>query len=399
MSERIDSESSLNPGVQLLRGLLVLAAVMVLVGGCVIAGLLWAQGQPSNDTIALALASALAGLFFAAMLVATAGIVGMLSTLRNRVAMQTADDVRPALERLEQSLRMLNNLQNRNDAARGAAEGSQALANGSARPVQLLEQLRDLTLMDEAQRKGYAQHFWARRKQSHLEAIERDVLVGDWTAAFARLEELQVVLPGDTQVSEMQERVESEQASRLEEDVRVARGRLKIMMASAMWPQAEELAASLQSKYAGKAEADRLVEDVRRERENWERENTEKLFRDITAANERHQWRQAVLAVEEFIRRYPLDDRAEALRLDLPTLQENSAAHERKQQEEHFKDLLKRQRYDEAIGVARAVIAKYPQSPTATEMSKLLPRIEEMAKAEAERVASQGASVAVPAGA
>jgi hypothetical protein len=102
-----------------------------------------------------------------------------------------------------------------------------------------------------------------------------------------------------------------------------------------------------------------------------------------------------VLAVDEFIRRYPLDPRAEALRMDLPTLQENAAAHERKEQEEHFKDLLKKQKYDEAVLVARAVIRKYPHSPTATELNKLLPRVEEMARQEASRVAEG----AVPAGA
>jgi hypothetical protein len=98
-----------------------------------------------------------------------------------------------------------------------------------------------------------------------------------------------------------------------------------------------------------------------------------------------------VLAVDEFIRRYPLDPRAEALRLDQPTLLENAAAQERKEQEEHFKDLLKRQRYDEAILVARAVIHKYPKSPTAAELNKLLPRVEEMARQEAARVAALNA--------
>ena len=187
--------------------------------------------------------------------------------------------------------------------------------------------------------------------------------------------------------------MESEQSSRLEEDVRVARGRLKQLMSAALWQQAEELAGGLQEKYPGKAEADRLADDVRRERDNWERENMERLFRDISAANDKRQWRHAAQAVEEFIRRYPLDPRAEALRLDLPTLQENAAAHERKEQEEHFKDLFKRQRYDEALVVARGMIQKYPHSPLATELNKLLPRVEEMATQEAAKAATGGGAV------
>ena len=60
-------------------------------------------------------------------------------------------------------------------------------------------------------------------------------------------------------------------------------------------------------------------------------------------------------------------------------------AQERKEQEARFKDLLKRQRYEEALSVARIVIQRYPQSPTATELNKLLPRVEEMARQEAAR--------------
>ncbi len=87
--------------------------------------------------------------------------------------------------------------------------------------------------------------------------------------------------------------------------------------------------------------------------------------------------------------------RAEALRLDLPTLQENAAAHERKEQEELFKDLIKRQRYEEAISVARAVIQKYPNSPTATELNKLLPRVDEFRRqaANASQAAIAGAFI------
>jgi hypothetical protein len=246
--------------------------------------------------------------------------------------------------------------------------------------------------MNDEQRKLYAARHWERRKQTHLTGIEREVLVGDWTSAFARLDELQIVMPGDAQVTELRERVESEQNSRLEEEVHAARGRLRQLMSAGLWQQAEELVGALRDKYPGKAEADRLADDVRREREAFERESMERLFRDIAAATERHQWRQATLAVEEFIRRYPLDPRAEALRLDLPTLQENAAAAERKEQEEHFKDLLKRQRYEEAILTAKAVIAKYPQSATATELNKLLPKVEELARQEALKVANQAAA-------
>jgi hypothetical protein len=392
-----DEKSPTNPAIQILRGVLVVAAVLVLVAGCAVATALVSNHRDSNDALLLGAVSVVVGLVLAVLLIVASSIAGMLAVLVGRAHGQGADDVRPALERLEQSLRVLNNLQTRagTDAARDAVYTTGL--NGRSVPV--LEQLRDITLMNDEQRKHYAQNHWAQRKRLHLEAIEREVLVGDWQSAFGRLAELHVVLPGDSQVAEMKERVESEQNSRLEEDVRIARNRLKQLMAEANWTQAEDLAGAIQMKYPGKAEPDRLVEEVRREREAWERENAQRLFRDIAAATEKRQWRHAVLAVEEFIRRYSLDPRAEPLRLDLPMLQENASTQERKEQEELFKDLLKRQKYDEALAVARAVIQKYPQSPTATELTKLMPRVEEMAKQEAAKQASLAGAAPVGAGA
>lgn len=372
-----------------LRVLLVIAAIVVLVGGCILGAMAGSLHQPAamEDNL-LAFGAVLLAIFLCGVLLAAGWTVGMLGEMHTRALASredSADNVRPALERLEQSLRMLNSLQSRPDGR--PAE----LASGAGRQPAAVEELRDLMLMSEEQRKIFADRHWQQRKRHHLESIEREVLVGDWAAAFSRLEELRIVMPGDAQVQELAERVQSEQIARLEEDVRAARSRLRPMMASAMWQQAESLAEGLRTKYPGREEADRVVEDVRREREAWERENSDRLFRDITAATERRQWRGAILALEEFVRRYPLDPRAEALRLDLPTLQENAAAHERKEAEERFKDLLKHQRYDEAITVAKEVVHKYPQSPTATELNKLLPRVQELARQEQARLASQPA--------
>ncbi len=374
-----------------LRGLLVAAALLVLIGALVLAAMATSIQPPSLGNGLLAFATLLMGIFLSGVLAAAAWIVGAVGEMQHQTTgAGEGDDVRPALERLEQSLRMLNSIQTKTDP-RPIVESANAGINiiGAARHPGAVEELRDLMLMSEEQRKQFADRHWAQRKRTHLDAIEREVLVGDWSAVFSRLDELSIVMPGDPQLQELQERVESEQTARLDEDVRSARGRLRPLMNSAMWAQAETLADSLQTRYPGKEEADRVVEDVRREREAWERENSDRLFRDIAAANGRRQWRGAILALEEFVRRYPLDPRAEALRLDLPTLQENAAAHDRKQAEEHFKDLLKHQRYDEAISVAREVLQKYPHSPTATELNKLLPRVQEMATQEAARVAAQ----------
>lgn len=99
-------------------------------------------------------------------------------------------------------------------------------------------------------------------------------------------------------------------------------------------------------------------------------------------ATEKRQWRRAIESAEEFIQRFPEDTVTERLRFDLTMLGDNATAAERKEQEGLFKDLLRRQRYDEAQRVANALIEKYPGSPAAAELTKMLPRVEELIRQE-----------------
>jgi TolA-binding protein len=373
-------------GTVLLQIILVIFGALLILAGC--AGVILmivaaAQNGGAQALLQMAYyggASVAAGLFLGLLLIASAAMLGILSRGFRQLAtpQAPADDVRPALNRLEQSLRMLNTLQTPADANHTVSLHSDT---GLATP--LLEQLRDYSLMTDDQRRRFAERHWNRRRDLVTEFIEREVLVGDWASAFARLEDLQLLLPEDTLIKELRERVESEQNSRLDEDMKATRSQLVHFIGATSWSQADALVANLQRKYPNKTEPAQVAEELRQQRETWERENAERLFKDVAAATERRQWRTAVLALEEFIRRYPDDPRTAALHLDLPTLVENAAAQERKEQEELFKDLLKHQRYTEAIAVARTVVQRYPNSPTTTELNKLLPRVEELARQQA----------------
>jgi hypothetical protein len=50
--------------------------------------------------------------------------------------------------------------------------------------------------------------------------------------------------------------------------------------------------------------------------------------------------------------------------------------------------MVRSKRYDEALGVAHRVINKFPTSTTAAELSKLLPKIDELSKQDPGRIAS-----------
>jgi hypothetical protein len=255
----------------------------------------------------------------------------------------------------------------------------------------LLEELRDLELMDDQQRREVARRHWARRKETLFRALERSMSKGEWAAAQERLEELRRMLPGDPDVAQWQERITREQAARLEGDLVAARNQVRHSMSISAWEQAQDVVAGLQRKYPGAPEVLEIAANVEREREAFDRENTDRLFRDLADATEHRQWRRAVHVGEEIARRFPQDSRVEEIEQALPMMRDNAGVEERKEQEELFKDLLKRQRHEEALTVARGVIEKYPGSPAAVELMKLAPKVEEMIRVEQAKRQAAGA--------
>ncbi len=204
----------------LLRGVLVLTALLSLAGGIGVASLQTYQlsisnswNSPSPAAIVGIIISVAVGIFGAGILLGLAGIVRLLTKVSTKPA--HADDVRPSLERLEHSLRILNTT--KGDAGTVVA-ASPVLTNGAntSNLAPLLESIRDLTLMSDEQRSRFATRHWNRRRELLTDMIERSVLVGDWPSAFTRLDDLVLLLPEDAAVKELKERVEYEQVARLE---------------------------------------------------------------------------------------------------------------------------------------------------------------------------------------
>ncbi len=263
-----------------------------------------------------------------------------------------------------------------------------AAVEESAQPLllDLLEQVRDAALMSDAQRQQLGAIHWGKRKQTLTESIERHMLSGNWAPARAQLEELEALLPEDGEVRSLAGKVSGEYAARLSEDLRAADSQLRHLLSIAAWQEAGELVAALEHKYPGAVQIHNMRENVQHERDAFEREHKERLLAQVSEATAKKQWQRAIGAVEEFIGKYPHDKRTELLRVDLATVHENARTQERKEQEQQFRELLKQHRYEEAIGVARGVIGKYPNSPSAVELMKLLPKVAELQRQQQQAV-------------
>jgi len=240
-------------------------------------------------------------------------------------------------------------------------------------------------LMNDHQRASASRRHWDQRKDEQIRQIERAIAMDDWDHAQFFVAELQAMLPDDPIGDEMGQRIESEQASRRRADLESARGQIRHLISINGWPQADEIVVRLERRYPRHPDVEILRMELAAEREAFERENLQRLFNELREATEQRQWRRAMLVAEELLRRYPDDKQVSRLQLDLPTLRENAESQERREEEALFKELLHRQRYDEAIGVARHLIERFPTSSAAVELNKLLPKVEELSRQEAQK--------------
>lgn len=382
MNQRISSV-----GVDVLRFLLNVLGLLVLLGGG-LAGVLAALAPVDGSR----LPSVLTGV---AMLVGAAAVAVLLFSLSAVLRLltrqvQAAQLTHGSIENLQAAVLLVEKAVREQPAP--TAPAAPIITSVSAAPavdeaarsemLDLLKQLRDTSLMSESQRAAAAAAHWAKRKDFITRLIDRDMTMANWASAFAHLSELQAVAPGDSDVTALEAKLKHAQAQRLSDDLAAARTQLRHLMSITAWAQAEEVARGVLAKYPHESEAQALAHDVQRERHAFEKEHLDRMLLDLADATEHRNWRRALQIAEEATARYAGEPRVEKLRRDLPTIKQNAESAERKEQEELFRDLLKRQRYDEAANVAKGVINKYPASATAVELNKLLPKVEELIKQE-----------------
>ena len=104
---------------------------------------------------------------------------------------------------------------------------------------------------------------------------------------------------------------------------------------------------------------------------------------DVERFSSRRQWSQALAAANQLLESYPESSEAQTLRPQLNTLSTNAEIEQRRELEEHYKELCNTHRYVEALGLARNIMRQYPDSPQAKALRAHLPSLEKQAKEQA----------------
>jgi len=245
--------------------------------------------------------------------------------------------------------------------------------------VVLMREVRDISLLSEKQR---SLRLEAQGKAA-LSLLQREVPVllreHNWIEARNRVEEARERFPTFSEWDALEQQIEGMRAQVEARDIEAAQRQIDDLTSLGAWDRVAEVVNELLERHPDSVKANELAQGLRAQRHKAEAEQRARLMAQAQEAANNREWKAAVTAAASLIKRYPKSPEAQALRMQVPVLQENAEIQTRQEMEKQIRELIKEQRFDEAVRVANEVLQQYPSSPQATALREQLPRLEEKA--------------------
>ncbi len=370
--------------IPLLQALAPTCAALTVVG---LAVRLVYYAQHGGGSIAHELWLLLAG--FIVGLGTSAALLGLALSLRYIHSLNTA------IRRLEAGQREPGP---GNEAALPASKTTDATASApqptSSRPVphasflddrrfekimSLLDDIRENSLLSDEQRHAKLKRVAEQKRQDLLAELQSLLQRKEFHRATMVLSELIKKFGRDEQTESLEASIEESRVRAEAEEIAATIKETEDLMSTGAWERARLTAQELLNKHPDLSEAEELAQRVEREQRLFEEEQRNRMRAEIQRHSSRREWRQALSIARALTERYPDSTEAEAVRAQLETLEANAEIEERHHLETQIKDLIRRHRFDEALHLARRVVADYPRSPQAEVLRGQLEALEERA--------------------
>ncbi len=327
-----------------------------------------AEASPPVTDIALLALLLLVGLFG---VVVCLGLTVILTRFKRQGETLTHVDQQTAIL-AEQSIA-------RNSAATTYAASREG-AEDHAAVVRAIEELKEIALLPEQERQRRFNLLVEREFQQGLHRVEQHARLRDYHRARLELDGLARRFgQNERLVSARQQLEQAAQAARAQDIAQVTQ-RVNEMMEQSRWDEATRATRELAQKHPDAPEANALVERVATERKAFAIQHRQRMYEELQALASQRQWSQAADATRLFLRTFPNDPESEILREQLKTLDANIEIQYRQNVEREIKSHIQQKRYWDALALARQLIAAYPLSPQANALRPQVPRLEELAE-------------------
>lgn len=245
--------------------------------------------------------------------------------------------------------------------------------------LRLLEDIRDNSLLSDEERREKRLRV-AEEDLSEAEAAVRSLVSrGEFVQGQQIAERMVHKYPTDERTARLVKDVDQARERREGDDVSSVVRQVEDLISISAWQRAGELAQQLKDRYPDSVEARQLLLRIERDHRLFMDEQRRRMYAEIQRFVTRRRWEEACTAARAFIERFPGSEEAAALLAQMATLETNSEIDIRQKLEVRIMDYAKHGRYIEAVELARKMIEKFPDSPQAEALRLQLPRLEELA--------------------
>jgi hypothetical protein len=387
-----------------LPGVLRLIAIILVVGGVVL-GVLDAygtakmpiSGEESLGSRLPAVAQA------AAMVLGMVGLGALMYALaetiesgpannpaREKETKQAISDLHQSMQRIEMAIQRVAD-QQKEMATRGPANlgdlgVADTLAGGSIgsseslhQIMTLLQELRELTLLSDSQRQERLADSRHQRRDHLAAEVQRLLDLKEWFAAENAIAVLENDFPDSPNLENLKTRLAAGKQDAQQSAIGQLRERVEDLMAVWAWDQAYAETARFVEKFPEHQEGTELLQRVMTERENYIESTANRLYEEIRTDVDRRSYRRAMANAVKLLECAPGHRKSVAIRGQLKTIRENAEIEERQEQERRIQELIRNKQFFEAIDLAEDLLQRFPTSPQAETLQRLLPKMRELA--------------------
>ncbi len=245
--------------------------------------------------------------------------------------------------------------------------------------VQLTRELRDIELLSEADRairqKAEAEEL-VRALEREVPALLREHNLQEAALRVARARQRFPSLPN---WAGLMQQVEQARAKLEAHDSAAATREVDDLVALGAFDRAVEAVRHFRARHPNSEIVGELARRIATARERASAAERAKLMSQAQDATNRKQWAEALRLVETLLAKFPGSPEAEELRRQVPVIRDNVEIHKRQEMEAQIRELVRLQRFREALRVANELITNYPDSPQAAVLRDQLPRLEQRA--------------------
>lgn len=248
------------------------------------------------------------------------------------------------------------------------------------RIVALLDEIREVSLMNDEQRQlRLKQHLESKRKTT-LDQVYHCFRAGHWATADQLLGGLEAQFPTDAAVKQARGEFHRQRAAAETHAFAASEERVRDLARVGSWERAIAAAQEFVNNFPANVEGRHLLTQVYREFDASRDAAFQRLYEEVQANVDRRLWRAALVDAQRLLEQFPNHARANRIRQQLKTIAENADIEERQEHEVRIQLLVKTQRFAEAVELAEQVVRQYPDSPQAEALEERLPQLRELAQ-------------------